>query len=111
MTTPDAEPGYAAMYDEGFDWPNEFTPREALALPLNSPGKRAGEIECPILVQVCSDDAITPPGPAIEAAGSAPKGELITYAGIGHFDIYRGEPLELAIADQLEFLKRHLGSA
>ena len=108
MTTPDAEPGYDAMYDEGFEWRNEFTPREALTMPLNSPGRRAGEIQCPILVQVCSDDAITPPGPAIEAAARAPKGELITYAGAGHFDIYRGETLERAAADQLEFLKRHL---
>ena len=108
MTTPDAEPGYGAMYDEGFEWQNEFTPRVALTMPLNSPGRRAGEIQCPILVQVCSDDAITPPGPAIEAAARAPKSELITYAGVGHFDIYRGETLERAAADQLEFLNRHL---
>lgn len=47
--------------------------------------------------------------PAIEAAARAPKGELVTYAGAGHFDIYRGETLERAAADQLEFLKRHLG--
>ncbi len=108
MTTPDAEPGYGAMYDEGFQWRNEFTPREVLTMPLNSPGKRAGEIQCPILVQVCSADVTTPPGPAIEAAARAPKGELITYAGLAHFDVYRGEPLERAAADQLEFLKRHL---
>jgi len=108
MTTPDSEPGYAAMYDEGFIWRNEFTPRAALEMSLYSPGKRTGDIQCPLLVQVCSDDAITPPAPAIEAAARAPKGELITYAGIGHFDIYRGEPFERAVADQLDFLKRHL---
>ena len=108
MTTPDAAPGYAAMYDAGFEWRNEFLAREVLALPLNSPGKRAGEIGCPILVVVGSADAITPPGPAIEAAARAPKGELITYAGLGHFDIYRGEPFERTVADQLGFLKRHL---
>ncbi len=108
MTTPDAVPGYASIYDEGFEWRNEFTPRTALTMPLNSPGKRAGEIECPILVQVCSADAITPPGPAMEAAQKAPKGELITYAGLGHFDIYRGEHFERALADQVGFLRRHL---
>lgn len=110
MTTPDAEPGYRAMYDEGFEWRNEFTPREALTMAFNSPGKRAGDIRCPILVQVCSDDAVTPPGPAIEAAARAPRGELITYAGVGHFDIYRGELLERAAADQVAFLQRHLGT-
>ena len=111
MTTPDSEPGYAAMYDEGIEWRNEFTPRAVLEMPLYSPGKRAGDIQCPLLVQVCSDDAITPPAPAIEAAARAPKGELITYAGLGHFDIYRGEPFERAVADQLDFLNRHLSSA
>jgi fermentation-respiration switch protein FrsA (DUF1100 family) len=108
MTTPDAEPGFNSIYDEGFEWRNEFTPRSAMTIPLNSPGRRAADIQCPILVLVCSNDAITPPGPAIEAAGRAPKGELVTYAGLGHFDIYRGEPFERALADQTKFLKRHL---
>lgn len=108
MTTPDAEPGYRALYDGGFEWRNEFTPRAALTLPLYSPGRRAADVECPILVQVCSADAVTPPAPAMEAAGRAPKGELIAYAGIGHFDIYRGEPFERAVEAQTDFFKRHL---
>ncbi|MDX6587827.1 MAG: uncharacterized protein QOI31_2300 [Solirubrobacterales bacterium] len=110
MTTPDAEPGYTAMYDEGFEWRNEFTPRAALELALYSPGHRAKEVACPLLLQVCSDDAITPPAPAIEAAAAAPKGELVTYAGAGHFDIYRGEVLERAVEDQIDFLNRHLAA-
>ena len=54
-----------------------------------------------------SDDVVTPPAPARKAAAAAPRGELIEYPG-GHFDIYVGEPFERAIADQLEFLDRHL---
>ena len=38
------------------------------------------------------------------------KGELITYAGVGHFDIYRGETFERAVVDQIDFLNRHLGT-
>ena len=110
MTTPDSEPGYSAMYDPGFEWRNEFTPRAALTLSLYSPGRRAGDVRCPLLVQVCSADAITPPAPAIDAAARAPRGELITYAGSGHFDIYRGETLERALADQIDFLNRHLAA-
>ena len=110
MTTPDAEPGYDAMYDDGFEWQNEFTPRAALELPLYSPGRRAKDVSCPLLVQVCSDDAIAPPAPAIEAASAAPNGELVTYAGVGHFDIYRGDTFERAAADQIDFLNRHLGT-
>ena len=110
MTTPDAEQGYRAMYDEGFEWRNDFTARAALTLPLYSPGRGTADVQCPMLVQVCSDDAITPPAPAIEAAKRALRGELITYAGIGHFEIYRGEHLERAAADQIEFLNRHLAA-
>ncbi|MDQ3729354.1 MAG: alpha/beta hydrolase [Actinomycetota bacterium] len=108
MTTPDAEPGYRSIYDEGFEWRQDFVPRVALAMPLYRPGRRAADVECPLLVQVASNDSITPPGPAIEAAGKAPRGELVTYAGLGHFDIYRGEHFERAVADQTDFLTRHL---
>ena len=70
--------------------------------PLHRPGRRARDVRCPLLVQVAADDAITPPAPAIEAAVGAPRGELMTYAGLGHFDVYRGEPFERAVADQLD---------
>lgn len=93
----------------GREWQNDLAPRVAARMPFYRPGRRAGEVSCPILVQVASDDAITPPAPAMEAAGRAPKGELIIYAGLGHFEIYRGEAYERAVADQLDFLGRHLG--
>jgi len=111
MTTPDAVSGYYSIYDDGFDWEKEFVPRVALMMPLYRPGTKASEVECPVLIQVCSNDSITPPGPAIDAAQDAPKGELITYAGLSHFDIYRGEHFERAVADQMEFLTRHLDSS
>ena len=110
MNTPDALPGYEAMYDSGFGWRNEAAARLALWVPLHRPGRRAREVRCPLLVQVAAEDALTPPAPAIEMASSAPRGELLTYAGLGHFDVYRGEPYEQAAADQLEFLDRHLRS-
>jgi fermentation-respiration switch protein FrsA (DUF1100 family) len=40
-------------------------------------------------------------------AARAPRGETIHYP-VGHFEIYRGEPFERAVADQLAFLRRHL---
>jgi hypothetical protein len=41
---------------------------------------------------------------------SSPEATLVReHAGLGHFDVYRGDPYERAIADQLEFLARHLG--
>jgi hypothetical protein len=34
--------------------------------------------------------------------------ELIAYAGLAHFDVYRGDAYEAAVSDQLEFLAMHL---
>jgi fermentation-respiration switch protein FrsA (DUF1100 family) len=78
-------------------------------VPLHRPGHRSREVRCPLLVQVAAEDAVTPPAPAIEMASRAPRGELLTYAGLGHFDVYRGAAYERAVGDQLEFLGRHLG--
>jgi fermentation-respiration switch protein FrsA (DUF1100 family) len=53
-------------------------------------------------------DQVAKPGPAIAAARRAPRGELRTYAGVDHFDIYDGAAHQELIVDQLEFLRRHL---
>jgi hypothetical protein len=61
-----------------------------------------------MLVQIADRDTIAPPAAAQEAAWLATgRAEVRTYP-IGHFDIYRGEPFERAVADQLHFLSRHL---
>jgi fermentation-respiration switch protein FrsA (DUF1100 family) len=108
MNSPDAKPGYFAMYDDGFEWRNEVAGRFALTVGLYRPGRKIAAVGCPILVQVALDDVVTPPEPAIEAAARAPDGELITYAGLGHFDCYRGEHFERFAGDQLDFLGRRL---
>ena len=75
-----------------------------------SPGRAAPGVHCPLLVQVATRDAVTPPGPAERTARRAVQGELVRYP-IGHFDIYVGEPFERAVADQLDFLARHVNGA
>ena len=65
---------------------------------------------CPILFQVGINDDIPPTASALKAAERAPRGELATYP-IRHFDVYRGEPVERAVSDQLDFLRRHLGAS
>jgi fermentation-respiration switch protein FrsA (DUF1100 family) len=107
MTSPDADPGYRAMYPPELDWRDEVAARIFLSTPRYSPGRQAKRVRCPLLVQVGEHDAVTPSAPAVRAARRAPQGELITYP-IGHFDIYVGEPFERAVADQIAFLERHL---
>ena len=107
MTSPDAEPGYSALYANGFEWRNQVAARVGLRVPAYSPGKRVGDIACPLLVTIGTRDAVTPPEPARRAAEQAPKGELREYDA-GHFDVYVGGTFERVVADQLDFLRRHL---
>jgi fermentation-respiration switch protein FrsA (DUF1100 family) len=109
MTTPDAEPGYLALIPDGIEWRNEVAARIFLTVGAYAPIRRAADVRCPLLVQAALLDAVTPAAPARRAALRAPRGELIEYA-IGHFDIYLGDDFERAVADQIEFLDRHLGA-
>lgn len=107
LTTPDAEPGYLALVPPGCAFDNRVAARICLALPRYRPGRLAGRVRCPALFCVAADDVVTPPAAAISAANRAPRGELRRYPG-GHFDLYLGETFERVIADQLDFLSRHL---
>jgi len=107
MASPDAEPGYKALFPPASAWPNRFLPRRTLTLPAYRPYAHADRVTAPLLVQVMTGDVITPPAPARKAARRAPRGKLIEYPG-GHFDVYVGEPFERAVADQLAFLDRVL---
>ncbi len=106
MTTPDAEAGYAALFGDA-PWRNEAAARVIVALGSYSPGRAAGRVHCPLLVQVGDHDAVTPPGPSRKAAARAPQGELLGYP-YGHFEVYSGAPFERLVADQLAFLQRTL---
>mgnify|MGYP001198262841 CR=1 FL=1 len=107
MTAPEADPGFAAIIGDGSRHRNEVAARVMLTVGLWRPIRDALRVSCPVLVCVCDDDATTPPAPAAQMGRNAPRGEVVHYP-IGHFDIYRGEAFERAVADQVEFLQRVL---
>jgi uncharacterized protein len=107
MNTPDAESSFQAITPPGSTWRNEVAARIALHIGGYRPGRQAGKIRCPILFCVAEDDDLTAPGLVLKAAKEAPRAEVKRYP-IGHFDIYVGEWFERAVADQTDFLKRHL---
>lgn len=109
MTAAEADPGFHAIVGARSRWRNEVAARVLLQIGLWRPVNDALRVACPLLVCVCERDETTPPGPAVQMAQNAPRGELVSYP-IGHFDIYRGEAFERAIADQVEFLHRALSS-
>ncbi len=105
MNSPDAEPGYGAMFPAGVRWRNEVSARAALQVGTYSPGRRASRVRCPLLVQIATEDAVTPPDPARRVAARAPRAELLAYPG-GHFDFYIGDLFERVVSDQVGFLGR-----
>lgn len=107
MTAPEAEPGFTALVPPGSRWRNEVAARVMLHVPTYRPVAQASKVRCPLLVCVCDRDETTPPAAAARMAQRAPRGEAKHYP-VGHFEIYKGEWFERAVADQVAFLERHL---
>jgi uncharacterized protein len=108
INSPGAEEGWRRVVAMGEDsrWRNRAAARVLLGRPYR-PAKLAAGLHCPWLVCVGEDDNVAPPAAAIDAARRAPLGELRTYRGVNHFDIYDGAPFEAVVADETEFLRRH----
>ena len=109
INAPGAEAGWRHVVATGEDsrWRNRVSARWLLGRPYR-PARHAAKLHCPWLVCVGDADRVARPGPAIAAARRAPFGELRTYPGVDHFDIYDGPQHEAVVADQLAFLRRHL---
>lgn len=72
------------------------------------PVKYASQVRCPTLLQICEHDEFTPAAAARKtASGLGGLAEVKRYP-INHFDIYSGRHFQTSLADQVEFLTRHL---
>jgi alpha-beta hydrolase superfamily lysophospholipase len=109
INAPGGEEGWRRVVAIGEDsrWRNRVSSRWLLAPPYRQI-RHAAKLHCPWLVCVGEADRVAKPGPAIAAARRAPRGELRTYAGVDHFDIYDGPAHEAIVADEIDFLRRHL---
>lgn len=109
MTAPDALPGYEALIPDGATLVNEAAARVIPTITRYRPGRHAKDVQIPILFCVSTTDSVTPPAETLRYAATAPFGETKQYDA-GHFDFYLGDPFEALVADQVEFLTRHLTS-
>jgi uncharacterized protein len=109
INAPGGEEGWRHVVAIGEDsrWRNRVSSRWLLGRPYR-PARLAASLHCPWLLCVGEADRVARPGPAIAAARRAPLGELHTYSGVDHFDIYDGPEHEAVVADELAFLRRHL---
>src|SRR4051794_13689110 len=103
----DAEPGYGALFESQEDFGNEVAAGMGLRVGTSRPIRWASRVRCPWLVCVAARDVIPPPGAALAAASRAPHAEVRRYDAL-HFDIYVGATFERVVADQVDFLSRHL---
>jgi pimeloyl-ACP methyl ester carboxylesterase len=92
------------------EYRNEVPARIALEIVFDAPGRKASQIQCPILFCVCDADTVAPAKATLRHAARAPRGEIQRYP-VGHFDIYIGELFERVVADQLAFLHAHVPTA
>jgi pimeloyl-ACP methyl ester carboxylesterase len=109
INAPGGEEGWRHVVAGGEDsgWRNRVSARWLLDRPYR-PARHAAKLHCPWLLCVGEADRVARPGPAIAAARRAPFGELRTYPGVDHFDIYDGPEHEAVVADEVEFLRQHL---
>lgn len=109
ITESGAEEAQKRLVSDDSRWRNEVAARVGLTIGAYRPAAGAARIACPLLVCVATADATTPAEPAARVARRAPRGELREYA-CGHFDIYEGGWFERMVTDEIEFLRRHLGT-
>ncbi|MGW3116708.1 alpha/beta hydrolase [Streptomyces sp. NPDC001107] len=109
MTSPDSLVGFRAIYEAAgvpFEIPR-IPARVMLQVPGYRPGRRAVDVTSPLLISLCERDVVTPARQTEELARRAPRGEIKRYDA-SHFDIYVGDLFETVVADQIEFIERHV---
>jgi hypothetical protein len=65
-------------------------------------------VQAPLLVCVCDRETLMDPGYAVRAADLAPRGVARRYDS-DHFEIYHPPLVSTVLADQTDFLRKHLG--
>lgn len=91
-------------------WRNEVCARVALEIAANRPTTSAPGLRAPLLVQVGENDTVVPASAAIHAAGRAGGGGEVLRYPVDHFDVYDGPWQTRLLADQVDFIARHLRS-
>ena len=109
INAPGAEAGWRHVIAIGEEsrWRNRVSSRWLLGAPVPTDPPRPAPA-LPVAGLRRRGRPRRPAGPAIRAARRAPLGELRTYPGIDHFDVYDGPGHEAVVADELDFLGRHL---
>jgi pimeloyl-ACP methyl ester carboxylesterase len=94
----------------GPTWRNEIDASIGLELGGLRADRSAGQLRCPVLVQVADFDRSAPPHAAEKAAFDA-RAEVRHYP-CDHFGVWPGQDwFDAVVTHQMSFLRRHLGMA
>jgi acetyl esterase/lipase len=106
MTTPDAYDTFSILVPK--DFINQACARITIRGDKYRPVKHAQNVRCPVLLQICDHDSITPTSAAEETETRLGNYAEVKHYPIGHFDIYIGDNFEKGVSDHLGFFKKHL---
>lgn len=106
FTTADAYPAAEKLARKGFV--NEVCARITIRGDKYRPVKYAGDVKCPVLIQICENDGLVPPATLEASIQKLGNLAVVVRYPIGHFDIYFDQHFESAVADQLAFYRKHL---
>lgn len=107
MATDDSVEGYLGLVPASSTFRNQVAARFAFEITRYFPGRRTGEIACPVMFCICENDSVAPAPATQKHAARAPKGEIKLY-DTGHFDIYTDPEFTTVIEDQLAFLNANV---
>lgn len=107
FSQPEALPGFDAIRGDHSLWRNEYVPLSFAGATSFRPVRVAHRVQCPLFVAIGEQDHVVPRGAAERTVERAPRGERRDYP-IDHFGGFLGGNFERVVADQIEFLSRHL---
>ncbi|MFC7367917.1 MULTISPECIES: alpha/beta hydrolase [Vreelandella] len=102
MTTPGALDSFHSIAPDHFV--NTISPGILLSLGCYRPIRRIARIRCPVLLQLCLFDEITPRKSGYQAAARIGEQATVKTYDIDHFGAYQGSGFQELVRDQLHFL-------
>ena len=106
ITTPGAFETFSKLAPDTFV--NQVCARIAMRGDKYRPVNHARNVNCPVLLQICDRDEITPMSASEETARRLGENAEVIHYPLGHFDIYFGNNFEKSVNDQLAFFRKHL---
>lgn len=109
MTADDALPGFLALVppEAKGRFVNSVAARIGLLIARYRPGRAVRRATMPIFAAICLRDSVAPPKTAQRQLARVSSAEVKLY-DTGHFAIYLDPWFDTVVADQVDFVRRHV---